>query len=394
MGATTFDRSANHANLAVQKWSRDLFKHNLATNPFASDMGTGDDKIIQVKKDFLKEKGDKITFALRGLLAGSGQGDDGTYEGNEEAMTFLDDSVFIHENGHSTKLNGNMTEQRTLINLREQSKLALGEWLGRRSAADIVAALSGLKTMSFAGQVTGGLALDASSAQIETVNQVSPTKSATALRYWAGGQTTAGVVTRVANDAAITSSTTCLFGSKVIEHVKRLALTSISSTGAPISPIRPVMVKGKAYFVMYIDELDVKSLMADTNYVQAVREAEKQGESNPLFTGALAIWQGVVLKPIQLLHRRTGAGGVTAAEYFDSTGDACASGITVVRKLFCGAQAGLLAYGKLPTRKEKSHDYDTKYGVHTNTIYGVKKSSFTSGQEFGCIIVDTAVATD
>lgn len=394
MANTTFDRSSNHANLVVQKWSRDMFKHGLATNPFKSFMGTSNDSIIQVKKDFLAEKGDKITFSLRGLLSGSGQGDDGTYEGNEEALSFLDDSVLLHERGNSTKVNGKMTEQRTIINLRTESKDALGEWLGRTAAADIVAALSGLVTKSFAGQVTGANAVDASAAQISTVNQVSPTKSATALRYFAGGQTSAGVLSRVANDAAISSATTCLFGTKVVEYVKRMALASITSTGVPISPIRPVMVNGESFFVMFIDELDVKALKNDTNYVAAVKEAERRGPTNPIFTGALAIWDGVILKSCQLLHRRSGIGGTAATEYFDSTGDVCVSGITVVRKLFCGAQAALLAYGQMPSWVEKKHDYGTKFGVHTDTIYGVKKSSFTSGLEFGCIIVDTAVSTD
>ena len=104
-----------------------MFKHGLATNPFKPYMGTSDDSIIQIKKDLLKAKGDKITFALRGLLSGSGQGDDGTFEGNEEAMSFSDDSVMLHQRGHSTKVNGEMTEQRTIINLREESKNALGD---------------------------------------------------------------------------------------------------------------------------------------------------------------------------------------------------------------------------------------------------------------------------
>ena len=160
-------------------------------------MGTGSDKIFQVKKNLMKAKGDTVDFTLRGILTGNGQSDDGTYEGNEESISLFSVSATIHERGNAVKVNGEMSEQRTIVNLRDESKSALGEWNGRVQALDMICALSGLPTLSLAvGVRSTTLAQDASSHNIETVNPVALTKSATATRYFAGGQTVAGVFER------------------------------------------------------------------------------------------------------------------------------------------------------------------------------------------------------
>jgi hypothetical protein len=107
----------------------------------------------------------------------------------------------------------------------------------------------------------------------------------------------------------------------------------------------------------------------------------------------------VIVKVTDTTHKRTGDGtGVATSTYFDSSADACASGITVHRALFCGAQAVMMAWGKMPVWKEGFNDppHNTKWVTHTDFIYGVKKSVFATGTgsanvEFGCIIVDTAV---
>jgi hypothetical protein len=91
-----------------------------------------------------------------------------------------------------------------------------------------------------------------------------------------------------------------------------------------------------------------------------------------------------------LIHFRYGEAGTTSSEYFFSSDDVVASSCYVARALFCGAQAGLLAYGKLPTWKEKMFDYGAKFGISTRTIYGVKKSVFNS-RDFGVIAVDTII---
>jgi N4-gp56 family major capsid protein len=219
MASTTFQRGGTHTALVPQRWSKKDYKFSFEANPLVGYIGPGDDKIIQVDKNFIKEQGDKITFALRALLTGDGQTDDGTYTGNSEAMTFYNMDVQIHERGHSVQLSGNMTEQAAYSKLRPKGQAALREWSGMVQAADIISALSGLVTKNhIAGRVTGANATDVSSVQIATVNQTALTKSATATRWFGGGQNSSGTIARVANDAAINSTSNHLFGTDVIEY--------------------------------------------------------------------------------------------------------------------------------------------------------------------------------
>lgn len=401
MGDTLqIDRSSNNTHLAVQKWSKKLFKYSWAEDAFRRYIGKGPNFIIELKNDLLAAHGDKIQFDIFALLSGNGESDDGTYEGNEAALTSYYMDILLHERGNSVKINGKMTEKRTIHNLRAICKSMLGVWLARKRSLDVVTALSGLICVTFAGQVTGALDKDSSSVQIKTVSNgvaVAPAKGATALRWFGGGQTTAGVIERVAADANVDSATLNLFGTAVISYVKRMAKRTITAAGVAISPLRPIRVDGEEHFIMFIDEFQAKQLVTEDAWQKAQREAGIRGKKNAIFTGALGMWDGVIIKSCQLVHRRLGAGTTGLDEGFEHNGtattDACASGITVARALFCGAQAACLAQGQYPTFVEKFHDYKTKFGVHTDTIYGVEKTRFNS-IDFGCIIVDTAVVAD
>jgi N4-gp56 family major capsid protein len=397
MASTTFQRGSTHTNLVPQKWSAQDYKFAFEANPLAQYIGPGDGMVVQVNKDFTKEKGDRLTFGLRALLSGDGQTDDGTYANNSEGMTFYDMSVDLHERGHSVALSGNMTEQAAWKNLRPQGMQALREWDGMVQCADIIAALSGLTTKKhIAGRITGANAVNAAAAQIGTVNQVSLTKGATATRWFGGGQNSSGTIARVATDSAINSTSNHLFGTDVIEYLCRMAKKTVDGSGNAVNPIRPIMVNGEPWYLMLIDLLQKKQLQADTKWKNALQNALPRGTKDHwLFNGADGLWNQVVIKSTDWLHRRTGAGGILATEYFDTTGDACASGFTVARGLFLGAQAACLAWGKAPTWKTGYSDppHDTKYTVHTDKIFGVKKSVFNS-VELGCIVCDTAVIGD
>jgi N4-gp56 family major capsid protein len=401
MAATTFARGGTNTNLVPQLWKREDFKFAYERNPLLPYIGDGDGKVIQTDMDFTKKQGDRMTFGLRALLSGDGQGKDGAYSGNSEAMTFHDMSVDIAERGHSTALNGNYTEQAAYTKLRPKGQVAMREWVGMVQASDIICALSGLVCKNhIAGRVTGEDAEDVSNVLIKTVSggtADAPTKGTTAVRWFGGGQNALGTVfERVAADADIDNTTNNLFGTDVIEYVHRMATKTVDASGNAVSPIRPIYVGGEPYYLMLIDRLQKKQLQADTKWKNATLNAlPRDVRKNWIFTGADGVWDNVVIKTTDLLHRRVGAGGFTADEFFDITGDACASGVTVARALFLGAQAAVLGWGKMPVWKTGYSDppHNTKYVVHTDMLYGVRKSIFNS-TEFGCICVDTAVLAD
>ena len=400
MGNTTFARGGTHSALVPQRWSKEDFKTAFEQNPLLPFIGTGANSIIQVKNDFLGKQGDRITFGLRALLTGDGQGDDGTYVNNSEAMVYHNMSVDLHERGHSVALNGNYTEQVAYKKLRPDGQAALREWAGIVDGSNLIDALSGLTTKNHIGGCrTGANAVDVSSVQIATVNQTALTKGATATRWFGGGQilTSPYTVSRVATDALITNaSSNHLFGTDVIEYVKRMAVKTVDGSGNAVTPLRPVLIKGGSYFLMLIDGMQKKQLQADTKWINAnLNGLPRNVKDNWIFSGADGMWDGVVIKTVDKLHRRTGAGGTTAPQWFDTSADVCYSGVTEARALFLGCQAACLAWGKMPVWKTGYSDtpHNTKYVVHTDKISGIKKSVFNS-VDFGCIVVDTAIISD
>ena len=404
MADTQFLRGTAKTALVPQVYDKELFKESFESNPLAQYMGLGSDNIIQTKMQLQKAKGDKISFGIRKLLSGSGQTDDGTYAGNEEAMSFMAFSLAIHERGNGVRLSGGMTEQSALTDLRAEGRAALKEWIGRVTAADIISALSGLSTKSFAGQITGANALDVDTAAIGTVQQFAPSRSTTAMRYFCGGQTASGALSaRVANIASLTTTTGYVFGTRVIDQLALMAKAQITSAGVHQTPIRPVIVDGEPKFLLLVGPYQAKALRADTVWTAAAQAFwTGKGRNNPIYNGALGEWQGVIVKECQLIHRRLGAGAYAATEYFDATTEAAASGISIERALFLGAQAACVAYGSLPKYAEGYGDpgHNTKAVFHADMIYGVGATGFDASaltgtpaadSDFGRIICDTTV---
>ena len=399
MAETQFSRSGSvNPTLIPEKWSKSDYKQLYEINPLANYIGTSDNAIIQVDKNFIKEQGDKITFALRTLLVGDGQTDDGTYTGNAEAMTFYSNSVVLHEQGNSVALAGNMTEQSAYAKLRPKGRAAIREWVANVQTRGILDSLCGLSLTTLNGGIVSGVrAKDASANEIETVTKVAPVKGVTAPRCFIGGQDSAGAITEVATDSALLDAGDMEFGTSVISEVKRMAVATTNAAGVPISPVRPVMVGGEPWYVFFVSRLQLKALRADAAWLQAQREANLRGNTNPIFTGAEGIWDGVVIRVTDTLPRRLGAGGVTLAEGFETaddlvTNDALAATVASNRAVFCGAQAVNMAWGKMPVWKEGFNDppHNTKWVTHTDWIYGIKKTIFNS-IDFGCIVVDTVV---
>jgi len=363
-------------NLTKEVWSAALFRDALKKMWFGKFVGETASNIIQVKNELTKSKGDKITFGLRMQLKGQGTGDDGTIEGNEENLTLYDWSTTVHERGNGVRLKGKMTAQRTVFNLMAEAKDALSEWLANMFDNDTFLALSGLANPAIRDD-DGTI-----------VAAVSPSNN----RKWYGGQTAAGVVTTGTSDATIgqddaTDYLDFLFGTKVIDIIKRKAQ-------AAIPKIRPVKVDGEDHYVMLIHPLQAKALRGETAWLAAQQAANIRGRKNPIFSGALGIWNGVVIHESESIQTRTGAAGNGPETYFESGDSANATyTVSIARALFLGAQAGVHAYAQRPSWYAKMFDYGRKPGVATDLIYVAGKPRF-NGEDYGVITVDTCVDPD
>ena len=380
-GAATSARFAKTAfatddELTVKHWAAGTFRYGYYNHFFSRFVGkpakkvkgvviaTDDNALITKKMEFQKnKKGDVVTFALVDPLAGEGVIDDETLEDREEAITSHDFDITLRRRRHATRSEGEMSDRRPAFDVKVKSKSVLGMWLARIHDRDIMAAMSGVAN------------------SVGTIAAAAPTTN----RHWYGGQTAAGTVAPVANDAAIISATDHLFGEHVIEYVKRLA-----TVNEPI--IRPIIIGGQEFYLMFIHAYQAKALRACTDYKAALQSARERSASNPLFSGALGEWDGVAVHVLPWIETRLGAGGSTASEYFELADD-CASGITVARALFCGAQAACVAYGGTPKWVEDKFDYDNEWGIALSLFYAAAKPVFNS-EDYGVIAVDTAIVPD
>ena len=360
----------------VQIWSALLMKQAKKQTYFGRFMGASEDSMIQKIVDLEKgEKGDTIRYDLLMNLVGEGVEGDNEIEGNEEQLVFYQDSVEVNLRGNGVKAAGKMSMKRTKRSIQTSGKNALGNWMGQLTDDDFVLALSGL--VNSAGQTTA-IAPDTS---------VSATDAG---HKWCGGAIAAGTsFARVAGDSSLVAAQH-LFNTQTISAVKRHATVKCNPM------LRPIKIDGVDHFVMLIHPYQLKALRAETAWLAAQQSANVRGNKNPIFSGSAGIWDDVIIHSYQKITTRLGANGTAATEAWETTATATnilGNAVPGARALFCGAQAGVVAYGQYPGWYEKNFDYGRVPGVATDVVYGIKKTRYNS-KDFGVIVVDTAYVSD
>lgn len=337
--------------LAVKLWSKKLAHEALKETFIYKFIGDDENSIIQLKEETGKGPGDRVTVGLRMQLAGAGVSGDGTLEGQEEALTTYSDNVTIDQLRHAVRSAGKMSEQRVPFSVREEARMGLQDWF------------AGRMDTAFFNQICGN------SAQTDTryTGSIVPTAPSSNNVIYAGGAGT---------EASVSASVTMRFSLTLIDVCVEKAKT--------LSPmIRPVRLKGEEYYVMFlhpyqVTDLRIQSASAGSWYdIQKAAITGGQITGNPIFTGALGVYNGVVL------HSATRVVQPAAVS-------------TAYRAVFCGAQAAAIAYGRDQGAErfnwtEELFDYGNQLGVSAGTIWALKKLVFNS-QDFGTIVCSTYAA--
>jgi N4-gp56 family major capsid protein len=114
--------------LTKKAWEEKLYRDTLKEAYFSRFMGKNADSLCQVKNEFLKDKGDLITFGIRMRLAGSGVTSGQTLEGNEESLVTYSHTVSLEQYRHAVRDNGALDRQRAMFSIDEESMAALKGW--------------------------------------------------------------------------------------------------------------------------------------------------------------------------------------------------------------------------------------------------------------------------
>lgn len=345
----------------VKLWSRKLAREALKATYIQKFIGKGKDSLIQVKSDTQKGPGDRVRTILRMQLTGDGVQGDGTLEGNEEDLTTYTDDVVINQMRHAVRSGGKMSEQRIPFSVRAEAMDGLKDWFAERMDTSFFNQICGY-TPQTDTLFTGNNAVIAPSAS---------------RHMWADNNSNDESLTTYADDKM-----TLDLIDKAVEKAE---------TATPL--IRPIMIGGEKHYVMFLhtyQATDLRISASATGYSGQwadIQKAAMQGgqiSKNPIFTGALGMYNNVIL------HKSTRVTkGVNS-----STG---AAEDNVRRAVLCGAQACGMGFGQGHSAnqyswKEELFDYENQLGVSGGCISGLKKHSYAvdgTATDFGTIVVST-----
>jgi N4-gp56 family major capsid protein len=344
----------NHP-LAIKTWAPKLMVEALKKTHALQFMSKGKDSIVSIKTDLTtSEGGDRIRQGIRSQLRGDGIQGDNTAEGNEEALETFYQDVLIDQLRHAVRSGGKMSEQRVPFSVREEAKDGLADWWSDR-----------IDTWFF--------------------NQLTGNTAQTDARYF-------GFNTPVAPDAdhiTFFDSTSTSEGSISATTVAEFNLNAIDAAVEKAklakNALRPISIGGKKHYAMFIHPYQVTSLRkrTATGLWQDIQKAAIQGgetTGNPLFTGALGMYNNVVL------HESTRI-------------PVSPNNANVRRAVLCGAQAACIAFGRGYGKEtfqwvEELFDYKNKLGVLAGCQAGMVKTRF-DGSDYGTVVVPTyAVASN
>lgn len=366
--------------LTVKLWSKlgfiDMYK-NTAFGRMAR-RGT----IMRAEELDRAEAGDDVTFNFTGILTGTGTGEGGTLEGNEEALDLQSFSMKYNVFRHAVASpNDDTIEQaRTLVRFEQRARELLPAYHAARLDASVFNQLAGVNstTITVDGTVYSGT--DRTFVQgLNTIN----TPTTNRIIRAAGA----------ANDQSLTSSDT-------------MTLDLIDAALEQLQRTYPYAGSLENYeFDLYISfeqEVDLKrdtsgKIQWYTNYLSAMEGGMR--EDNPIMTGSKYGIQPVgKYANVNIIPTFRVATGVSSAD---------SSAISTVRRaVLCGKNAlafasrfgGNLTDGSADTQGNvpfkfttQLKDYDYIKGIEARMIYGVKKIQFDS-EDFGSTVISTYAA--
>lgn len=359
MSTTTF--GVNDA-MAVKLWSKSLIEAEREYLDILPLIGEDENSIIQFKTETRKGSGDKVTFGLMTRLNGDGKTEGETAEGNGESLSIYSDAVVINELGHVVGVRSENTidAQRVPFDLREKAKEGLGMWWADRKSVSFFNQVCGYTPANTAGSGSGP--------KYTGLNAV--VAPAASRRLYAASATA---------DEGLSSSDTFTLTliDKAVEKAK---------VGNNI--VRPIRIAGQKKYVMYLHPYQVTALRTNSSTgqwldIQKAALAGSGDTKNPIYTGALGEYNGVILRSSQDV-----TSGVNS-----STGAAVT---TVKRAVLLGAQAAVIGFGANggPGKmrwNEELLDHKRKLEVSAWSIWGLKKTIYNSA-DFGTVVVSSYAA--
>lgn len=358
-------RFARGDALTVEHWARGLEYDIVYRSPISAMIGTSENSIIQRKTETSKDAGDKVTFSLMAKLTGDGFTENEIAQGNGESLSLYTDSLVINELGHVVDIpspNRSIDSQRVRVPLRQAARRGLKTWFQERMAVSFFNQVCGYTPQSDT-KYTG---LNAVSAATRVVRLNTDSSYAT-----------------VANDETLASG-----DDFTLTHIDiAVEQARAPSSGVPMRPTNIMPGEGgneldDDKYILYIHPYQVTQLRRNTDTGQwlDLQKAAMQGgqiSKNPIFTGAVGMYNNVIIKQSLQVTPGVSSAGATVAN--------------VRRAVLLGAQAAAVGYSKNsgPTTynwNEELFDHKRRMEVSVMTMMGLKKTQFRSADHSALVI--------
>lgn len=315
------------ANLVPKVWAKKVWHEGVKDSYFDKFTATDGSNVVHKNKDLENVKGDSVVFGLMMNLTGSG------VEGNHQKLAGAEDTLNIYDFTVNTKLVRNAVsryeadDQRTQYDMLKEIKIALKQWLSDWLDDRLISRLS-----------------------------YNPSNGEVLYASAAGTQSSI-----TANDKLTTT---------IISRAKRKAMMH-----AP--KVQPIKVDGMDKYIMLVHPWAARDLKDDPKWLAAQQNANIRGSKNPIFTGALGEYDGVILYEYERVQ----------------TGNIGASSANVCQNLLLGKQAACFAVSRPAKHIEQTDDYGNIAGNGIAFYGAVEKTNF-NGKDYGVINVMTGGAVE
>lgn len=312
--------------LVPKLWTKKVWREGLKASYFDKFTSTSGDNVVHTNKDLKQAKGDEVFFGLAMNLNGAGVSGNSTLKGNEDELKIYDFSVKTVLQRNAVKRFEADDQKSPYANL-PLIKGTLVQWLSDWKDNKLISALT--------ANPTTGERMFASAAGTE--------------------------VSLTANDKL-----TCA----LIAKAKRKA-----KMHEPM--VKPLKIDGQDKYIMLVGTWAARDLKADPVWQAAQQNAAIRGSKNPIFTGALGEYDGVVLYEYERVQNtKTGA-----------------SSANVVHNLLLGQQAACFAVAREARFIKDEDDYGNVQGNGIAFFGGIEKSVYNS-KDYGVIQVMTGGAVE
>lgn len=313
--------------LVPKVWAKKVWHEGLKDSYFDKFTALDGSNVVHKNKDLENVKGDSVVFGLMMNLNGSG------VEGNRQKLSGAEDTLNIYDFTVQTQLVRNAVsryeadDQKTQYDMLKEIKGALKQWLSDW--------------------------LDN-----RLINKLSYNPSNGEVLYASAAGTQSSIT---ANDKLTTT---------IISRAKRKAMMH-----AP--KVQPIKVDGMDKYIMLVHPWAARDLKDDPKWLAAQQNANVRGSKNPIFTGSLGEYDGVILYEYErVLSSNIGA-----------------SSANVCQNLLLGKQAACFAVARPAKHIEQIDDYGNIAGNGIAFYSAVEKTKF-NGLDYGVINVMTGGAVE